>query len=528
MKPRLVLTPKHGCRCVPDASVTVEDVLLAMCEVIGGGKKIKSASRMNKAIVVFLSETALVDKLIEEGLVIKDLFVQVLPLSSPAKRVVLSNVPPYFEDEILERILSRYGKQTAPIRPVLVGFKKQTLYHVESFRLQTFMILSEQHRDLDVAVKLTHGGKDYVIYISSNSMKCFACGEHGHFRGSCPDTEQGGRPSGAKNTAGAGAATASRASGEPAQGERMPGPAPTPTVPVAETPGPAPLPTGPIADLPSPDPAPLAPGPVVDSQIPGPSGAGAQGAFNWREKRFFLTSRRQPTSEADEDRGIAASLEDATEEDAAEEGAEIAASLEDAEIAASLEDAAEDNAEIAASLEDAAEEDAHQTAGLQQLKPASQPERSSGKRKAKSRGGQAGAKTGRRTRSLERSGALSENESEIDFNEYQEVTMENVQQPVGESVEFPGKFVRKGKQNLYSITRLNKFLDDTKGQRKISLTSFFPDYNLFLLSSTAALRNATMTELTIQKRFRIKKLQSTVRAELSSLAKSTVPPNECS
>ena len=165
---------------------------------------------------------------------------------------------------------------------------------------------------------------------------------------------------------------------------------------------------------------------------------------------------------------------------------------------------------------------------LLQLKPSSQPERSSGKRKAKSSGSQAGAKTGRRTRSLERSGALSENESEIDFNEYQEVTMDNVQQPVGESVDFPGKFVRKGKQNLYSITRLNKFLDDTKGQRKISLTSFFPDYNLFLLSSTAALRNATMTELTIQKRFRIKKLQSTVRAELSSRAKSTVPPNECS
>ena len=192
---------------MPEASVTVEDVLLAMCEVIGGGKKIRSASRMNKAIVFFLSETALVDKLIEEGLVIKDLFVQVLPLSSPAKRVVLSNVPPYFEDEILERILSRYGKQTAPIRPVLVGFKKQTLFHVESFRLQTFMILSEQHRDLDVAVKLTQGGKDYVIYISSNSMKCFACGEHGHFRGSCPGTEQGGRPSGAKNTAGTDAAT---------------------------------------------------------------------------------------------------------------------------------------------------------------------------------------------------------------------------------------------------------------------------------------------------------------------------------
>ena len=66
---------------------------------------------MNKAIVVFLSETAMVDKLIEEGLAIMDSFV--LPLSSPAKRVVFSNVPLYFKNEILERILSRYRKQTA-------------------------------------------------------------------------------------------------------------------------------------------------------------------------------------------------------------------------------------------------------------------------------------------------------------------------------------------------------------------------------------------------------------------------------
>ena len=86
-----------------------------------------------------------------------------------------------------------------------------------------------------------------------------------------------------------------------------------------------------------------------------------------------------------------------------------------------------DDPEIAASLEADAEEDAYRTAGLQQPKPVSQPER---KRKAKSSGGQAGARTGRRTRSLERSGVVSEDESEIDFNENQEVTMENGQRPV--------------------------------------------------------------------------------------------------
>ncbi|CAL8285982.1 unnamed protein product [Boreogadus saida] len=65
---------------------------------------------------------------------------------------------------------------------------------------------------------------------------------------------------------------------------------------------------------------------------------------------------------------------------------------------------------IAASLDADAEEEAHRTAGLQQPKPASQPEWSSGKRKARSSASQAGAKTGRRTGSLERSGAVSEDE----------------------------------------------------------------------------------------------------------------------
>ena len=77
--------------------------------------------------------------------------------------------------------------------------------------------------------------------------------------------------------------------------------------------------------------------------------------------------------------------------------------------------------------------------------------------------------------------------------------MENVLPPVvGENVD--EQLVQKGQQKLYSISRLNQFLDYTKGQRKISVASFFPDYNLFLKF------------LEIQKCCRIKKLRGKVRA----------------
>jgi hypothetical protein len=43
--------------------------------------------------------------------------------------------------------------------------------------------------------------------------------------------------------------------------------------------------------------------------------------------------------------------------------------------------------------------------------------------------------------------------------------MENVLQPaVGRSVDVLEQLVQKGKQKLYSITRLNEVLDDTRGQ----------------------------------------------------------------
>ncbi len=54
---------------------------------------------MNKATVFFLTEIQMVDDLIETGLIIKDTCVPVLPLSSPSKKVVLLNVPPFVKNE---------------------------------------------------------------------------------------------------------------------------------------------------------------------------------------------------------------------------------------------------------------------------------------------------------------------------------------------------------------------------------------------------------------------------------------------
>lgn len=182
------LTARNGCKCIPDDSITVEDCLTAVSSEIGA-RNILSASRMNKAVVVFLKEESMVHHLVEVGLSVGDVFLPVLPLSSPSKKVTLSNVPPFISNDSLERLLGRYGKILMPIKMIPLGVKNPNLKHVMSFRRQTFMILNAEFQNLDVSVKLTLSGKDYKIFISSDSMKCFSCGIFGHTRQNCPSNK---------------------------------------------------------------------------------------------------------------------------------------------------------------------------------------------------------------------------------------------------------------------------------------------------------------------------------------------------
>uniref|UniRef100_A0A672N691 CCHC-type domain-containing protein n=1 Tax=Sinocyclocheilus grahami TaxID=75366 RepID=A0A672N691_SINGR len=113
-------------------------------------------------------------------------FIPVLPLSNPSKKVILFNVPPFIPNDTLERILACYGKLMGPIKMIPLGIKNPQLKHIMSFRRQTYMILNAEFQNMEVAVKLALNGKDYTIFITVDSMKCFTCRKQGHVRQSCP------------------------------------------------------------------------------------------------------------------------------------------------------------------------------------------------------------------------------------------------------------------------------------------------------------------------------------------------------
>ncbi|KAL2096623.1 hypothetical protein ACEWY4_008771 [Coilia grayii] len=176
------LTRRHAVKIT--SPVSIEACSLAIGELIGH-PNILSASRMNNAIVLFLRTIELANDLVESGVVIDGGFTEVLPLSTPTKKVTLSNVPPFIDDLTLSEMLSRYGKIVSPIRMIPIASKSPLLKHVVSFRRSVYMILKEDNLDVTLNVKVDNF--NYLIYVSSNVMKCFGCGQFGHLVRACPE-----------------------------------------------------------------------------------------------------------------------------------------------------------------------------------------------------------------------------------------------------------------------------------------------------------------------------------------------------
>lgn len=178
------LTRRHGIKVVSDVSVEV--CSLAVGEIVGHGN-IASAARMNRAIVIFLKGIDLANKLVQSGVVIDGSFCAIMPLALPSKKVVISNVPPFLADNLLERELSRYGKVVSKITKLPLGCKSPLLKHVVSFRRQVYMILNNNADDLELTLKFKIDGSDYVVFVTSDTaMKCFVCSEMGHLARACP------------------------------------------------------------------------------------------------------------------------------------------------------------------------------------------------------------------------------------------------------------------------------------------------------------------------------------------------------
>jgi len=215
------LTRRNGIKVGAGSPCSVEDVCLAVGEVIGHSS-IKSAARMNGAAVLFVEKVEQANLLVESGISVNGSFLQVSPLTQPATKIILSNVPPFVSDEFLVRELSRHGKVVSPVKKILSGCKSPLLKHVVSHRRQLFMILNKRDEELNLRFRVKIDDFDYILFATSSTMKCFGCGQEGHLIKMCPNRAEPALPAAAEQQPAAAVAEVgvSGEAGEPAAAEQ--------------------------------------------------------------------------------------------------------------------------------------------------------------------------------------------------------------------------------------------------------------------------------------------------------------------
>lgn len=73
------------------------------------------------------------------------------------------------------------------IKKIPMGCKSPLLKHVVSFRQFVYMILKTDIEEINVVFKFKVDGFDYVIFATTENMKCFGCGKEGHLARACPE-----------------------------------------------------------------------------------------------------------------------------------------------------------------------------------------------------------------------------------------------------------------------------------------------------------------------------------------------------
>ena len=185
------LTRRHAVRIVPGFVCPDEKVAKAVADQLDSAIAVKSLARMNGAVVVFLDEIEKATKLIEQGVVIDGKLIPVLPLAVPAKKVTLSNVPPFVKDEELVKELSKYGKVMGPITKVKCGFRAAEFAHIVRHKRVTSMVLKNRDEELNISFKVNMEGFGYTLFATSGLVKCFGCGGEGHMISACPNKAAG-------------------------------------------------------------------------------------------------------------------------------------------------------------------------------------------------------------------------------------------------------------------------------------------------------------------------------------------------
>ena len=150
-------------------------------EVLIDIKEITHISKISGGrVCLFLSNKTIALDLEGKVMKIKGHSLRIRPLISRNKRVVISNVSPMIENQILIDVLKNRGiTLVSAINDIRAGTTKPGRAHIRSFRRQIYIQEGDEAL-LPESLQISYEGIPYWIYLSTDSTNCFVCKQTGH------------------------------------------------------------------------------------------------------------------------------------------------------------------------------------------------------------------------------------------------------------------------------------------------------------------------------------------------------------
>ncbi|UYV61630.1 hypothetical protein LAZ67_1005654, partial [Cordylochernes scorpioides] len=157
--------------------------LKAIDEMVGGTSDVVQIAKVNGHLLLGLSNKALAERLINEGLEVEGMSLKTFPFYRRAARITIGNLPFFVKDASVIDALLPYGRITSIVPKQLKAGK----YVYTDGRREAYIVphdginIESLPARLDIRIK----GEAWPMYLTSG-IRCSRCQGQGHRRANCP------------------------------------------------------------------------------------------------------------------------------------------------------------------------------------------------------------------------------------------------------------------------------------------------------------------------------------------------------
>ena len=169
---------------------TIREYALAVGEIIGPANMVSISRISQNRVCIYLNSEVNADVLVSSHkyISINGISLEIRPLNSKTKRVLISNVHTSIPNQEIEKLFQKYNVTIkSQITRLKTGLNDVGYTHLLSHRRQVYIDSADINK-IPQSCQLEYDEVTYWIYFSSDKLSCFLCKEEGHTAKYCKNT----------------------------------------------------------------------------------------------------------------------------------------------------------------------------------------------------------------------------------------------------------------------------------------------------------------------------------------------------